>query len=60
MLLNLTCFITLVLVISTRLYDNRKVEKKIYKGRDNLTMEEIGDWWKKYKHNVNEHQVDIR
>lgn len=53
MLLNLTCFIALVLIIATRLYESRKFEKRYYKGKLALTMEEIGDWWKKYKVKVN-------
>ena len=46
MFLNLFCFIFLVLTISTRLYDNRRKEKKIYKQKTVLTMEEQGEWWK--------------
>lgn len=55
MLLNLSCFIILVLIISSRLYDIRRLEKKVYKGKTVLKMEEVGDWWKRYKSTVNEH-----
>jgi hypothetical protein len=62
MAIHLTCFIGLCLQIASRLYRNRKGEKKILinkngseddKYRRNLTLEECELHWKKYKRVVN-------
>ena len=60
MLIHLTVFIGLCLVISNKLYQNRKREKIMYKGKGTLTVEEVGEHWTKYKRVVNEHQVRLR
>ncbi len=61
MAIHLTCFIGLCLQIASRLYKNRKGEKKALSSRNdkgekyrrNLTVEECEDHWNKYKRVVN-------
>ena len=74
MAIHLTCFIGLCLQIAARLYDNRKAEKKQLRNksesynekgkrdkyRRELTIEECGQHWTRYKNIVNKQQVKIR
>lgn len=63
MAIHLTCFIGLCLQIASRLYKNRKGEKKALKNRNgknegekykrHLTIEECEEHWIKYKRVVN-------
>lgn len=68
MTIHLTCFVGLVLQISSVLYKNRKLEKKALSSKSPKgskykrihTIEECGAIWSKYKAGVNKHQVKIR
>lgn len=60
MLFNIACFVSLCLALSVKLYNMRKQERQLYKGKAFLTMEDVGHFWKKYKRLVNQTQVKIR
>lgn len=68
MAIHLTCFIGLCLVIASKLYHNRKAEKKKLNDKDEtgkhyvrfMTIEECGNHWTQYKRTVNVLQVVLR
>ena len=63
MAIHLTCFIGLCLVIASKLYQNRKREKKVLNNKNpdgtrfakQLIIEDCTMHWTKYKRVVNEH-----
>ena len=76
MAVHLTCFIGLCLIVASKLYKNRKQDKKklktnqkeVVKNSEHVkyanfrfrTTEECGDHWTAYKRDVNVLQVDVR
>lgn len=60
MLFNMACFVGLCLILSIKLYNIRKQERQLYKGKAFLTMQDVGHFWKKYKKTINETQVKMR
>jgi hypothetical protein len=68
MAINLTCFVGLCLRVASKLYTNRKKEKKQLrrkakngeKYQEKMTLEDCAGVWNDYKKEVNVYQVNVR